>query len=138
MHYFAVAMLMILSWLAPASAAAQSMWVCALSEDAVRLVCVADADPTQIAGPAPRQSALVNGTVFPLDPSRVYSVDLWSPPTEMAFVEELARATICYRSPGCSVVVAGWAESRHPGQLPAIAWAPSPRLNTATPTPRAR
>jgi hypothetical protein len=68
----------------------------------VRLVCVADAAP---GAPAPATNAVVNGTAFPLDPRRLYSVELWSPPTEPAFVEQLARATICYRSPRCEVVM---------------------------------
>ena len=45
-------------------------------------------------------------TRFPLDPRRQWTVDLWSPPTEGASVEFLARATLCFRSPGCSVSVA--------------------------------
>ncbi len=88
----------------PALAAAQALWLCGLSEDAVRLVCVADVDPGS--GEAPVGStAMVRGTSFPLDVRRQYSVDLWSPPTDMEFVEQLARSTICYRSPGCSVVM---------------------------------
>jgi hypothetical protein len=86
--------------------AAQALWVCGLSDDAVRLVCVADADPAQPAPADVRATAMVNGTSFPLDPRRQYSVDLWTPPTDMEFVAQLARATICYRSPGCSVVMA--------------------------------
>ena len=31
---------------------------------------------------------------------------MWSPPTEADFVALLARATICYRSPGCEVTLA--------------------------------
>ena len=49
---------------------------------------------------------MVAGTSFPLDTRRQYSVDLWTPPSDMEFVAQLARATICYRSPGCSVVMA--------------------------------
>ena len=106
MHRFAIVTLMTLSCLAPHAAAAQTWWLCGLSEDAVRLVCVAEADPLRATEPSPQQTASVNGTVFPLDPRRQYIVDLWSPRTEMDFVEQLARSTICYRSPGCSVVVA--------------------------------
>ncbi|MBX3607830.1 MAG: hypothetical protein KF788_21330 [Piscinibacter sp.] len=89
------------------SAQAGTHWNCVLSDDAVRLVCVADEASTAAAEPeAPR--TVVNGTVFPLDARRRYVVDLWSPPDEWAFVDRLARATICYRSPGCSVNVADW------------------------------
>lgn len=106
MHRLAQLALSSLLLLASFPAAAQAFWMCALSEEATRLVCVADADPALAAGPAPAQTAVVNGTVFPLDPRRSYVVDLWSVPTEMAFVEQLARATICYRSPGCQVMLA--------------------------------
>jgi hypothetical protein len=48
-------------------------------------------------------TAVVNGTRLPLDPRRIYTVDFWSPATDLAFVDTLAQATICYRSPGCAV-----------------------------------
>ncbi len=86
--------------------AAQALWLCGLSDDAVRLVCVADADPTLPTVADDKPTARVGGTTFPLDTRRQYSVDLWTPPSDMAFVAQLARATICYRSPGCSVVMA--------------------------------
>lgn len=95
---------------APA-ARAETHWLCGLSEDALRLVCLADADPaaeTAAAEPAPAVRAVVHGTAFPLDPRRRWVVELWSPPSEPAFVEQLARATICYRSPDCSVSLAPW------------------------------
>jgi hypothetical protein len=107
MHATARAALVGLMFSAPALAPAQTLWLCGLSDDAVRLVGVADADPLQPAEATPKPTAAVNGTQFPLDPRRQWSVDLWSPPTEMAFVAELARATICYRSPGCTVVMGG-------------------------------
>ena len=81
-------------------------WVCGLSDDGTRLVCVADVDPS--ADDTSRSSAttaVVNGTRFPLDAKRIYTVDLWSPPTEPEFVRQLARATLCYRSPDCRVTV---------------------------------
>lgn len=86
--------------------AAQALWVCGLSDDAVRLVCVADADPMLPVAADTKPTAMVGGTTFPLDPRRQYSVELWTPPSDMEFVAQLARATICYRSPGCSVVMA--------------------------------
>lgn len=83
--------------------AAETVWLCGLSDDLVRLVCVADStDETE---PAP-VTARVNGTSFPLDPRRRFVVDLWSPPNELAAVETLAQATICYRSPGCRAILA--------------------------------
>lgn len=96
----------------PPAARAETHWLCALSEDAVRLVCIADALPQPAAEAAPTLTAVVNGTGFPLDARRQYLVDLWSPPSDMAFVEQLARATICYRSPGCQVTLAPLREQR--------------------------
>lgn len=98
---------------------AQTLWLCGLSDDAVRLVCVAEADPLPAAPAEPAQRVVVNGTVFPLDPKREYTVDLWSPPTDWDYVERLARATICYRSPGCNVLVTGerWAAYVPPARV---------------------
>jgi hypothetical protein len=99
----------------PAQAA--TAWLCNLSEDAVRLVCVADVDPLDEPAAAPAAAtATVKGTRFPLDPRRIYTVDLWSPPTEPEWVELLARSTICYRSPGCTVTMAPnrWSVSAMP------------------------
>ena len=121
--------------LLPASAGATT-WLCGLSEDLVRLVCVVDSDPLEALsdtesgtlppGAAARLTAVVNGTRFPLDPRSVYSVDRWSPPTEVASVALLARATICYRSPGCQVVMAPLVQTRGgvaPQPLADAAWA---------------
>lgn len=88
-------------WLAAAQTAV--LWQCALSPDLVRLECVADPSVPTAAATASPPSATVHGTRFPLDPSRRWVVDLWSPPTEPERVTQLARATICYRSPGCEV-----------------------------------
>jgi hypothetical protein len=86
------------------SAMAAPQWRCVLSGDLVQLVCDSlppaaadDADATTI--------AVVNGTRFPLDRSRRWVVDLWSPPNELESVQLLARATICWRTPGCTVEV---------------------------------
>jgi hypothetical protein len=105
-------------------------WLCGLSEDLVRLVCVVDSDPLDDALASPGSpattTAVVNGTRFPLDPRTVYSVDLWSPPTEVASVALLARATICYRSPGCQVVMSPLVQTRGgvaPQPLADGAWA---------------
>jgi hypothetical protein len=85
-------------WMAAAQLV--TLWQCALSPDLVRLECVAD----PIAPPAgATTTAVVNGTRFPLDPARRWVVDLWSPPSDGERVLQLARATICYRSPGCEV-----------------------------------
>lgn len=106
-------------------------WLCSLSDEATRLVCVVDRDePNELASPTDpstpararpaagttttatstttaQTTRVVNGTTFPLDQARVYTVELFAPATEREWVEQLARATICYRSPGCEVVVVG-------------------------------
>ena len=94
----------------PAPTRADTHWRCQLSHDLVRLVCRADAaQPVAADVRTVAPTAQVNGTRFPLDPSRPWTVDLWTPPTERDRVELLARATICYRSPGCTVSLA-WPE----------------------------
>jgi hypothetical protein len=138
--------------LASASSWARPPWLCSLTDEATRLVCVVDLDPAVELGAAPDTSVgtaralpaaapsgagtstsarsaagtaavspttaitttpepgttpVVNGTAFPLDTARVYTVDLFAPATEREWVEQLARATICYRSPGCDVIVVG-------------------------------
>jgi hypothetical protein len=90
-------------------------WLCGLSQELTRIVCVADQDPRDEASPSDDRTrataataastVVVNGTRFPLDPRTHHVVDLWSPPTEAASLELLARATICYRSPGCTVTM---------------------------------
>jgi hypothetical protein len=84
-------------------------WRCGLSDDTTQLVCQADDEAAaprsrpeggREAGPA---AAVVNGTRFPLDPRRSYTVDFWSPATDLAHVEQLARATMCYRTRDCQV-----------------------------------
>lgn len=94
--------------MAAAQGASAVQWLCHLDDEAVRLVCVADAE----AVPAAAATASVRGTAFPLDPARQWTVELWTPPSDMEFVGELARATICYRSPGCSVMVMAPRETR--------------------------
>ena len=82
-------------------------WVCGLSDEGTRLICVAGPEPAAAAAAAaPATTAVVNGTRFPLDVARVYTCDLWSPPTDAEFVHLLARATMCYRSPDCTVTMA--------------------------------
>ena len=41
----------------------------------------------------------------------VLYVPLWTPPSDADFVVQLAQATMCFRSPGCSVTLApaSWA-----------------------------
>ncbi|MEQ1804360.1 MAG: hypothetical protein ABL900_03205 [Burkholderiaceae bacterium] len=107
MRPISISMLLVLPWLAGGAGAVPPVWICTLAADARRLICVADDDPVDVAEPVPPPAAVVNGTVFPLDPRRVYNVDLWSPATDMEFVAQLARATMCYRTPGCNVVLAG-------------------------------
>lgn len=91
----------------------RTLWLCSLSERLTQLVCVADADPAEQADAtdaaadalptAPAVTAQVNGTRFPLDPQQLWVVDLWTPPSAADDLALLARATICYRSPGCEV-----------------------------------
>jgi hypothetical protein len=119
MHRIAIATLSLLSLFAPHTASAQTLWLCGLSQDALRLVCVAEADPTLAAGAsAPEVSAVVNGTAFPLNPNRLYTVDLLSPATDMPFVEQLAKATICYRSAECRVLMTNQATQPASAQRP--------------------
>lgn len=89
--------------LAPLSARAAVEWLCGLSASGVQVVCVAEAGPMPAVDLVAPPRTLVNGVAFPLARDRVYTVELWSPPTEMAFVELLARATMCYRTPDCQV-----------------------------------
>lgn len=97
-------------------ALAASHWICSVSIEGTRLICVADADPADEPGAGSASpTANVNGTRFPLDASRAYTVDMWSTPTEPDFVILLARSTICYRSPGCqvSMVPGPWLAAAH-------------------------
>ncbi len=117
MHLTSTVTLLAFSWLASATAAARPTWICSLSDDAVRLVCVADADPHDAAQEASAPGTTFNGTVFPLDPRRMYVVEMWSPPSDMAFVEQLARSAVCFRTPACHVVVA---EERYAMPVPFV------------------
>lgn len=92
-----------LSCLAPARAG--TMWLCGLSDDLTRIVCVADTPTADETAPAGASGAQVNGTRFPLDTRRQWTVDLWSPATEPEPVTLLARATLCWRTPDCTVVM---------------------------------
>ena len=83
--------------------ATATTWSCGLTSAATQIECVAQRDP------APEQTAeapevTVRGTRFPLDRERVWRIDLWSPATDMDGVKRLASASMCYRSPNCSVV----------------------------------
>lgn len=110
------------------SAAHAAHWMCNLGEELVELVCIADADPVQApAADAPRAvSAVVRGVAFPLDERQEYRVPLWTPPSEAEFVLQLAQATMCYRSPDCSV------------SLAPASWALLSRTRYAAATPRRR
>jgi hypothetical protein len=89
-------------------------WLCGLSEDSTQLVCVADTEPTAALAEPEAATTTVKGTRFPLDARRSWRVNFWSPATDMAHVEQLARATICYRSPGCQLSLA--ATPQRPGR----------------------
>lgn len=88
---------------APASAG--TVWLCGLSDDLTRIVCIADTPEPAAAVPAAAPIGRVNGATFPLDPRRQWTVDLWSPATEPASVTQLAQATLCWRTPDCEVVM---------------------------------
>ena len=91
------------------SASAGTHWMCGLSQEGVQLVCVADPESDLVGEVAETRSEVrtaVRGTRFPLDANDVYTVDLWSVPDDAQWLEQLARATICYKSPGCTVSVA--------------------------------
>lgn len=102
--------------------ASGTLWLCHLSGQDTQLVCIAEPSAPgeqEDDGPAsasPMTRATVHGTRFPLDPSRVYAVDLLAPATEADWLEELARATVCYRSPGCQVVLTGLGDLRPPAR----------------------
>ena len=114
-----LAAISLLSLAGPLAAAEELRWRCALTPDLVQLRCTFDAADSEARGQTETlaevvevsdrareaPTAVVHGTRFPLDPSRTWFVDLWSPPTDPAFVELLARATICYRTPRCRVQV---------------------------------
>lgn len=96
-------LLVTLSCLAPARAG--TVWLCGLSDDLTRIVCIADTPAAEEPMPAAAPAAQVNGTRFPLDTRRQWTVDLWSPATEAEPVTLLARATLCWRTPDCAVVM---------------------------------
>lgn len=102
----AAALLAIVALLAGTAAPAHAgiVWLCGLSDDLTRIVCIAD-DPPAEAEPAPPATAQVNGTRFPLDARRLWTVDMWSPATDAEPVAQLARATLCFRTPDCEVVM---------------------------------
>lgn len=104
--------------------ASEVHWQCALSADLTRLHCVAATATTGVApGPAATGSAappvLVRGTRFPLDTRRTWTVEMWSPADDGEFVAQLARATICYRTPRCHVEVDLGALARRSDGVPA-------------------
>jgi hypothetical protein len=118
MRHFAAALALLPVFLCTPSHAGVH-WLCGLSEDSTQLVCVADLDLADTAAalrePA-ATTAVVNGTRFPLDPGRIYTVNFWSPATDLAFVDQLARATICYRSPACQLTFSPKALQRRAAQ----------------------
>lgn len=133
MRRLAASLLTALLGLTLPSAARAADWLCTLSDEGLRLVCVADQDPRDEAA-APSPTASVRGTSFPLDPRRLYTVDLWSMPTDPDWVALLARSTICYRSPGCTVTMAGplWDALRRPSMRASAAGQGRPQRPAAT------
>ena len=105
--------------LALAGAAAHATdWLCNVSDDLVTLVCVADGDPREGVDAAITPTAMVRGQRYPLNPSLEYRIPLWTPPSDPDFVAELARASMCLRTPQCTVLLVpgAWAwGGRAPG-----------------------
>ncbi len=99
-------------------ALAANPWLCSLSQDLTRLVCLTEPDPLDEAPSADRDAitAVVKGTRFPLDPRQTYTVNFWAPDMELERAEQLAMATICYRSPGCEVIFTAAALWRSTGE----------------------
>lgn len=95
-------LLPLLAAAAPATAFAGTHWLCGLSQDLVRLICVADPDSME-PDTAPVVQRTVRGVKYPLDPRQQYSVDIWAAPDELERVERLAKATICHRDASCQV-----------------------------------
>lgn len=86
----------------PATALAGPHWLCSLSQDLVRLVCVVDPDGLEPEA-VPAVRTMVRGVKYPLDPRQSYTVDIWAAPDELERVESLAKATICHRDAECQV-----------------------------------
>lgn len=94
--------------LQPLAALASAHWLCGLSEDLTQLICVADTDvdvADVVDDAPPAQKVSVRGTQFPLDKAGRWTVDLWAPASDMDMLRQLASATMCYRTPNCSVNV---------------------------------
>ena len=106
MHLFRSIVLSLLIGAGSTSATASVTWVCALSEDAMNLVCAAEADAAGLAVTNARPLVVVNGTEFPLSPMEIYAVPLYSPPTDMATLDQLAREVLCLAAVRCRVVYA--------------------------------
>jgi hypothetical protein len=115
----------------PLPAQADTLWVCVLSAEQTRLACLADdataveTDPAAqpavepapelLSAPAPR-----HGTRYPLDTRRRQEVDLLGPAADLDFVEQLAQATMCGRTPRCRA----WLSRPGARPLP-TAWLPA-------------
>ena len=98
-------------------ARADVIWFCALSEQLDELVCRADSVP---AAPVADDTADDAGsTRYPLDAARTWVVPLWTPPTDPALLVRLAQATLCFRTPRCTAVVAPAPATDVPRQPPA-------------------
>jgi hypothetical protein len=115
----------------PAQAA--STWLCNLAEAREQVVCEADIGPLD-----EPIGVAVTRTSPPAADSDLALPDLQGGPTELEWVEHLARSTLCYRGPACVATSArsAWVVARTPpttGQ-PAAAQAVrggSPKSSTA-------
>lgn len=99
------------------SVRADTTWLCSLDRDWTNLHCLADGETPSAADAG--AGTTINGTAFPLDAGRAYTIPLWSPATDGEMLRQLADATMCYRTADCRVILAG---------LPAALTAPPVRL----------
>lgn len=121
----------------PLPAQADTLWICALTPAQTRLVCLADADLAQdpatadpvTALPGPPSTTtttaaptLVRGQRYPLDVRRRYEIDLLGPAADLDLVEQLARGTLCLRTPGCQVLLTGGPQAPLQGAMPSTAF----------------
>ncbi|RZS58135.1 hypothetical protein [Sphaerotilus mobilis] len=89
------------------AAAETTLWRCSLTEQATRLLCVAERapEPSADTGTATVRNASGIPARYPLDPARPYTIDLLGPATDMPLVEQLAQLTLCVKTPNCRAVL---------------------------------
>jgi hypothetical protein len=118
----------------PAQAA--STWLCNLAEAREQVVCEADIGPLD-----EPIGVAVTRTSPPAADSDLALPDLQGGPTELEWVEHLARSTLCYRGPACVATSArsAWVVARTPPTTGQPAAAQAVRGGSPkSPTARAR